>query len=80
MDRDAKINGILALSRSDKQIQVQQRVVEFLSLFEILKPIPVSPLEHKADGSDDDDDLWGVCVFLYLCHWLRTRLPFGDYM
>ena len=53
IDKDDKIEIILEEFRNDRQIEVQQRSVEFLSLFQntdhtarqkILKPMPVPPM------------------------------------
>merc|ERR1712113_963239 len=60
IDKDDKINDILKQFSNDKQIEVQQRSVEFLALFEntdqnarnkILKPMPVPKIERLFDES-----------------------------
>merc|ERR1719249_488135 len=71
IDKDSKIMDILEQFRDDKQIEVQQRSVEFVSLFEstdedarkkILKPMPVPKIERLFDQrtteekNDDSDD------------------------
>jgi len=71
IDKDTKIMDILEQFRDDKQIEVQQRSVEFVSLFEstdedarkkILKPMPVPKIERLFDQrtteekNDDSDD------------------------
>merc|ERR1712083_738282 len=58
IDRDVEIMDIMEQFRDDKQIEVQQRSVEFVSLFDstdddarrkILKPMPVPKLERLFD-------------------------------
>merc|ERR1712087_57624 len=71
IDRDVEIMDILEQFRDDKQIEVQQRSVEFVSLFEstdqearrkILKAMPVPKIERlfdertKAEKKMDPDD------------------------
>merc|ERR1712048_474547 len=60
IDKDDKIDAILESFEDDKQIEVQQRSVEFLSLFantdqtaraKILKPMPVPKIERLFDES-----------------------------
>merc|ERR1712083_382081 len=71
IDRDVEIMDILEQFRDDKQIEVQQRSVEFVSLFgctdgdarkKILKAMPVPKIERlfdertKAEKKDDPDE------------------------
>merc|ERR1712176_1488041 len=60
IDKDDKIDAILNSFNNDKQIEVQQRSIEILSLFEstdnaarakILKPMPVPKIERLFDES-----------------------------
>merc|ERR1712113_46617 len=60
IDKDDKIDAILSTFDNDKQIEVQQRAIEFLSLFEntdktarnkILKPMPIPKIERLFDES-----------------------------
>merc|ERR1719410_2428618 len=60
IDKDDKIDAILGTFDNDKQIEVQQRAIEFLSLFEntdktarnkILKPMPIPKIERLFDES-----------------------------
>merc|ERR1712154_627481 len=60
INKDDKIDAILSTFDNDKQIEVQQRAIEFLSLFEntdktarnkILKPMPIPKIERLFDES-----------------------------
>merc|ERR1711933_131307 len=60
IDKDEKIDAIFELFDNDKMIEVQQRSIEFLALFEntdqsarnkILKPMPVPKIERLFDES-----------------------------
>merc|ERR1712228_806252 len=63
VDKDEKIDSIFNLFDNDKQIEVQQRAVEYLSLFDtteqsarnkILKPMPVPKIDRLFDQSKSD--------------------------
>eukprot|EP00485_Elphidium_margaritaceum_P010051 CAMPEP_0202691722 /NCGR_PEP_ID=MMETSP1385-20130828/6356_1 /ASSEMBLY_ACC=CAM_ASM_000861 /TAXON_ID=933848 /ORGANISM="Elphidium margaritaceum" /LENGTH=1117 /DNA_ID=CAMNT_0049347167 /DNA_START=82 /DNA_END=3435 /DNA_ORIENTATION=- len=71
VDRDDKIDKIVELFQDDKQLEVQQRSVEYLAMYEntdatarnrILKPMPVPPIERlfesksEEKGKDDEDE------------------------